>query len=54
MWFQFRVINVGLGDGYVLMLPERKRTRLEEGLGSLGPALLPFFFFNHPRHFIFK
>lgn len=34
MWFQFIVINVGLGDGYVLMLPERKTTRLERGLVS--------------------
>lgn len=34
MWFQFTVINVGLGAGYVLMVPERKRTRPGAGLVS--------------------
>lgn len=25
VWFQFKLVNLGFGDEYVLMLPERKR-----------------------------
>jgi hypothetical protein len=34
MWFQFVVINVG--DGYVLMLPERKENRSRRGFVFSG------------------
>lgn len=44
MWFQFVVINVGLGDGYVLMLPEKRRTRL--GWGLVPVRDYPFSFFE--------
>lgn len=46
MWFQFIVINVGLGDGYVLMLPETERTRPGAGLVSSIACPLVIFLKN--------
>lgn len=46
MWFQFIVINVGADDGYVLILPERERSKIGRGIRVLWePPSCPFFFF---------
>lgn len=47
MWFQFIVINVGADDGYVLILPERERSKIGRGIRVLWePPSCPFFFFK--------